>query len=158
MIDAESSNPMETFMRIALLAATSLVLTMSAAGADIIEERQAVMKERGDIMRVLGPIAQGQQPFDADTVLAALERMNENALGDTIMDYFPEGTETGGDTRATPAVWEDSARFVEIETTYTANIQTAVDAAPGDLDEFRAVFGPVAAQCGACHEPFRTQQ
>jgi len=158
MIGVERPNRMETLMRIALLAATTLVLTMSAAGADIIEERQAIMKERGDIMRVLGPIAQGQQPFDADTVLAALERMNENALGDTIMDYFPEGTETGGDTRATPAVWEDSATFVEIETVYAANIQTAVDAAPGDLDAFRGVFGPVAAQCGACHERFRTQQ
>jgi cytochrome c556 len=40
---------------------------MSAAGADIIEDRQAIMKERGDIMRVLGPIAQGQQDFDAET-------------------------------------------------------------------------------------------
>lgn len=158
MIGAEIETRMETFMRIALLAATTLVLTMSAAGADIIEERQAIMKERGDIMRVLGPIAQGQQPFDADTVLAALERMNENALGDSIMDYFPDGTETGGDTRATPAVWEDSEAFVEIETTYSANIQAAVDAAPGDLDEFRAAFGPIAAQCGACHERFRTQQ
>ena len=144
-------------MRLALLAATTLVFTMSAAGADIIEDRQAIMKERGDIMRVLGPIAQGQQDFDAETVMAALEQMNENALGDSIMEYFPAGSESGN-TRATPAVWEDSAAFVAIETTYTTNVQAAVDAAPSDIDEFRAVFGPVAAQCGACHERFRAQQ
>lgn len=145
-------------MRLALFAATTLALTMSAAGADIIKERQAIMKERGDIMRVLGPIAQGQQPFDADTVLAALEQMNENAIGETIMEYFPEGTETGGETRALPAIWEDPDSFAEIETTYAANVQAAVDAAPEDLDGFRAAFSPVAAQCGACHERFRAAQ
>lgn len=144
-------------MRLALLAATTLVLTMSAAGADIIEERQAIMKERGDIMRVLGPIAQGQQDFDAGTVLAALEQMNQNALGDRIIEYFPEGTHEG-ETRALPAIWEDTDTFVEIETTFAANVQAAVDAAPGDLDAFRAAFSPVAAQCGACHERFRAPQ
>jgi len=144
-------------MRLTLLAAATLALTMSAAGADIIEERKAIMSERGDIMRVLGPIAQGQQPFDAERVLAALEQMNENALGNSIMEYFPEDSQTGN-TRATPAVWQDSGAFVDIETTYAANVQAAVDAAPSDIDEFRAVFGPVAAQCGACHERFRAQQ
>lgn len=144
-------------MRLALLAATTLVFTMSAAGADIIEDRQAIMKERGDIMRVLGPIAQGQQDFDAETVMAALEQMNENALGERIMEYFPEGTHEG-ETRALPSIWEDPDRFVEVATAYAANVQAAVDAAPGDLDAFRAAFSPVAAQCGACHEPFRAPQ
>jgi len=145
-------------MRLALFAATILALTISGAGADIIDDRQDIMKERGGAMRVLGPIAQGQQPFDAETVLAELEKLNENALGEDIMEYFPEGTETGGDTRAEPAIWEDTEAFVEIETTYAANLQTAVDAAPQDLDGFRAVFGPVAAQCGSCHERFRTEE
>jgi cytochrome c556 len=144
-------------MRLALLAATTLALTMSAAGADVIEDRKAVMSERGDIMRVLGPIAQGQQSFDADTVLAALEQMNANALGDGILEYFPEGSHEG-DTRALPAIWEDTEAFVEIETTFAANVQAAVDAAPDDLDAFRTAFGPVAAQCGACHERFRAPQ
>ncbi|MCG6113658.1 MAG: cytochrome c [Mesorhizobium sp.] len=145
-------------MRLALFAATILALTMSGAGADIIDDRQANMKERGDVMRILGPIAQGQQPFDAEVVLAALERLNENALGENIMEYFPEGSETGGDTRAAPAIWEDTETFVRIESTYATNVQAAVDAGPEDLDGFRAAFGPVAAQCGACHERFRTQQ
>jgi cytochrome c556 len=144
-------------MRRFLVAASACALLAVPATADILEEREAIMKERADLMRVLGPIAQGQQPFDADTVMATLERMNENALGDTIMDYFPEGTD-GGDTRALPAIWENTGEFVEIETTYAANIQAAVDAAPGDLDEFRAVFGPVATQCGACHEHFRAEE
>lgn len=157
MIVAARPDISEKFMRLALLAATTLSLTVSTAGADIVEERKAIMKERGDIMRVLGPIAQGQQPFDADKVLAALEQMNENALGDRIMEYFPEGTHEG-DTRALPTIWEDTDRFVEVETTYAANVQAAVDAAPGDLDAFRAAFSPVAAQCGACHERFRAPQ
>ena len=40
--------------------------------ADPIDDRQALMKERGQILRTLGPIAQGRADFDAATVMAAL--------------------------------------------------------------------------------------
>ena len=87
-------------MRLALFAATILALTMSGAGADIIDDRQANMKERGSVMRILGPIAQGQQPFDAETVLAALERLNENALGEDDHGVFPPKARRPAATRA----------------------------------------------------------
>jgi cytochrome c556 len=147
----------EEFMRRLISAASVLAFLAVPAAADVIEDRKAAMEERAGAMRVLGPIAQGQQDFDADAVMAALERMNDVAFGADIMDYFPEGTHEG-DTRALPAIWEDTDRFVEIETTFADNIQAAIDAAPGDVDEFRAVFGPIAAQCGACHEDFRAEQ
>lgn len=147
----------EEFMRRLISAASVLAFLAVPAAADIVDERKEIMDERVAAMRVLGPIAQGQQDFDADVVMAALERMNDAALGADIMDYFPEGTHEG-DTRALPAIWENSDGFVEIETTFATNVQAAIDAEPGDIDEFRAVFGPVAQQCGACHEHYRAEE
>ena len=144
-------------MRRIVTAASALAFLAVPAAADVIDDRQAAMKERTEVLRILGPIAQGQQPFDADVVMAALERLNDVALGEEIVDYFPEGSDDG-DTAALPAIWENTDDFVAIETTFATNVQAAIDAAPDDIDEFRAVFGPVAQQCGACHERFRAAQ
>lgn len=138
-------------MRTILLAAAALVFAPVAL-ADPIEEREEIMKERSQILRTLGPIAQGRAPFDADTVLAALEQLNTNAQAHDIEALYPEGSE-GGD--ATAAVWSDRDRFVELDAEYRAAVQAAVAAAPQDEQIFRGVFQPIASTCGTCHETFR---
>lgn len=142
-------------MKILFLAAASLALSAVGASADPITERKDNMKERGSLMRILAPVAQGQQPFDAATVLDALERMNANAEAATDLDaLWPAGTESG-DTKSSPRIWEDRAGYQAASDKFAADVSAAVDAAPQDLDAFRAVFAPVAANCGACHEPYR---
>ncbi|MFN3765627.1 MAG: c-type cytochrome [Aliihoeflea sp.] len=141
-------------MRLPILAIAVGTLFATTALADPIEDRQAIMKERGQIMRTLGPIAQGQQPFDAATVLDALERMNANAQKTDIAALFPEGSDSG-DTKAAPAIWEDMAGFTEISDKFKADAAAALEAAPQDLEAFRAVFAPMASNCGSCHERFR---
>jgi len=141
-------------MRLPILAIAAGSLFATVASADPIEDRQAIMKERGQIMRTLGPIAQGQQPFDAATVLDALQKMNENAQRTDIAALYPEGSDTG-DTEAAPAIWEDMAGFIEISDKFKADAAAAAEAAPQDLEAFRAVFAPMASNCGSCHERFR---
>jgi cytochrome c556 len=137
-----------------VIAAALAALFAAPVLADPIEDRQAIMKERGQIMRTLGPIAQGNQPFDAATVLAALEEMNANAQRTDVTALYPEGS-VGGGSEAAPTIWEDLAGFTEISDKFKTDAAAAVEAAPQDLESFRAVFGPMASNCGACHERFR---
>jgi len=136
-----------------LAAFTALAgLCATAATANPIDERQSLMKERGQIMRTLGPIAQGKQPFDGATVLAALEALNTNAQVHDTAALYPAGSE-GGD--ASSAVWSDADGLRAADEKYKADVAAALDAAPQDLDAFRTAFGPAAQNCGACHELYR---
>lgn len=142
-------------MRLFALAAAALSVTVAAAGADPIEQRKANMKERGDIMRILGPIAQGKADFDAATVHDALARLDANArAGADIGALWPQGSDSG-DTKAKATIWTDLAAFEAANAKYDADVAAAAAAAPQDLAAFQAVFGPVGASCGSCHETFR---
>jgi len=141
-------------MRLLAFAASAAVLVASAASADPIQDREAIMKERSAQMRVLGPIAQGQKPFDAAEVLAALEALNANAMATDIDALWPAGSDTG-DTKSSPKIWEDMAGFKAASDKYKADVAAALAAKPQDLPAFQSVFGAVAANCGACHQAFR---
>ncbi|TKT81206.1 cytochrome c [Aquamicrobium sp. LC103] len=132
-----------------------LAVMMTGAVADPLAERQELMKERGPLMRVLAPIAQGQQPFDAAVVMDALQKMNDNAQKTTDVEaLWPDGTE-GGDTKSAPKIWEDKAGFKAASDKFAADAAAAVAASPQDLQSFQAVFGPMSQNCGTCHETFR---
>jgi cytochrome c556 len=119
------------------------MLIVTAASADPIEDRKNIMKERGAQMRVLAPIAQAKQPFDAAAVMDALQKLQENAARIDVDALWPAGTEMG-DTKSAPKIWEDMAGF-----------KAAVSANPQDLAAFQSVFGPLAGNCGSCHEAYR---
>lgn len=122
-----------------------------------IEERQAIMEERSDILQILGPIALEREPFDAEAVMAALEQLNENAQRTDIEALFPPGSHEG-DTRASPAIWENWEEFTAIAEKFKADAAAAVEANPQDLESFQTVFGPLASNCGTCHERFRLEE
>lgn len=135
-----------------VIAATLVAFFAVPAIADPIDDRQTLMKERGQIMRTLGPIAQGRQPFEAATVMAALERLNANAQAHDVATLYPAGSE-GGDAAA--AIWTDMNGFRAADERFKQGVAAALAAAPQDLDAFRASFGPAAQNCGACHENYR---
>ncbi|HRP79898.1 MAG TPA: cytochrome c, partial [Aquamicrobium sp.] len=144
-------------MKLFVLAAAALSVTIAGAAADPLEQRKANMKERGQIMRILGPIAQGRADFDAATVNEALAKLETNAEGGADIDaLWPEGSDTG-DTKAAPAIWENFDAFKAESEKYAQAVAAAVAAAPQDLAAFQAAFGPVGASCGSCHENYRNE-
>jgi cytochrome c556 len=148
-------NTRETsFMKRLTLAAASLAIAATAAFAQVADEREDIMEERRDILRILGPIAQGQAPFDAAVVLAALEDMNANAQRHDADALYPADS-LGGDSEASPEIAERFDEFKAIDDKYKADVAAALAAAPADIDAFRAVFGPATSSCGTCHETFR---
>lgn len=142
-------------MRLFIFATAALTALTMGAHADPLADRKANMKERGSLLRVLGPVAQGRADFETATVLDALEKLNANAQAAVDVDaLYPEGTESG-DTKVKATVWSDRDGFKKANDDYTAKVAAAVEAQPQDLESFKAAFAPIAASCGGCHEVYR---
>lgn len=142
-------------MKLFAYVAAAASLMIGSAVADPIDDRKANMKERGALLRVLAPVAQGRQDFDAATVLDALEKLSVNAQAATDIDaLWPEGSESG-DTKSAATIWSDREGYKAASDKFAADVAAAVEAAPQDLAAFQAAFGPVAGNCGACHEVYR---
>lgn len=141
-------------MKFFAIAASALLLGATVASADPVEDRQALMKERGAQMQVLVPMAQEKVPFDAAAAMAALETLAANAASVDVEALWPEGS-TGGKNDTAPAAWENWDEFVAAHEKYQADTAAAVAANPQDLDSFKPVFGSVASNCGSCHEAYR---
>lgn len=141
-------------MKLLALAVSAAVLVATAASADPIADRKAVMKDRAEQMKVLGPIAQGKKDFDAAAVMDALKKLNENAMKTDVDALWPAGSDKG-DTKSSPMIWEDLAGFKATMDKFKTDAAAAAAANPQDLAAFQKVFGPVAADCGSCHQKYR---
>lgn len=145
-------------MRKLLVAISVLAFAASAASADPIADRQALMKERGKIVGGLSKVVKGEQDFDAAEVLSALQALQANAERFDADALFPVGTETGGETTVAPKVWEDMDGFKAAEDKYLANVKAAAASAPADVDALKAQLGTLGGDCAACHKEFRIKK
>ncbi|MBZ9724439.1 cytochrome c [Mesorhizobium sp. CO1-1-11] len=144
-------------MRKLVIAISMLALAASAAFADPILDRQALMKERGKIVGGLSKVVKGEEPFDAAAVLTQLQALQANAENFDVEALFPKGTDTG-DTTAAPKIWEDMAGFKATEDKYLADVKAAVAAAPADVDALKTQIGTIGSDCGTCHQGYRVKK
>ena len=144
-------------MRKILLALPLLAIAGSAAMADPIEDREAIMKGFGQALKTLVPIAKGEAAFDAAAVAAGLAAINDGAQKLDVVALFPAGS-TSEDSTASPAIWENFADFTARAEKLKTDAAAAAAANPADLDAFRAVFGTVAGNCNGCHETYRLKK
>ena len=156
------NNPKGTVMKLALrpflalgIAGAVAALTLAPALADAISDRKEAMKTNGASMKVVVPMVKGEAPFDGDKAAAAMNAIAEVAA--TFADHFPEGSETGGETTAAPAIWENMDDFKARLVKFEADARAAA-AATGDLEAFKAAFGPMSQNCGSCHEVYRIKK
>lgn len=145
-------------MRKLILAISLLALAGTAALADPITERQAIMKANGKAAGALAAIAKGEKPFDAALVLETLKTLNEDAEKFDVTTLFLVGSETGGDTTASPKIWEDMAGFQVAADKFKADTAAAVAAAPQDVDGVKAALGAIGSNCAACHQTYRVKK
>jgi cytochrome c556 len=144
-------------MRKLVIAISMLAFAGSAAFADPILDRQALMKERGKIVGGLSKVAKGDEPFDAAAVLTQLQALQANAEKVDVDALFPKGSDTG-DTTAGPKIWEDAAGFKAANDKYVADVKAAVAAAPADVDALKAQVGAIGSDCGTCHQGYRIKK
>lgn len=140
----------------AVLAVLVFGVNMAAAQGceDVIKTRQTLMKRSGDMAKAGAAMVRGQAPFDEAKVQEILVAFADKAQ--KLPDLFPDCSKTGGDTHATPAVWEKPEEFKERIAKFATDVKAA-QANAKDLDTFKASFSTIGKDCGACHETFRTK-
>ena len=144
-------------MRKFVFAISALALATTAAFADVIADRQAVMKENGKQVGVLVKMVKGEADFDAAAVLAALTALNNNVQQIDVAASFPAGSDKG-DTTASPKIWEDMAGFQAQVDKFKAVTAAAVAAPAQDLDALKAQVGAIGQTCSSCHETYRIKK
>lgn len=144
------------YSRIVLAALAMATASLAFAESDDPRhERHELMEDVRDAAKPVGQMLKGDLDFDADVVMASLETWHAASLA--FGDLFPEGTETGMNTEAAPAIWEDRAGFDAALLKWREAIEAAKAAAPTTLDEGRPVLGPVFKTCKGCHDTYRIE-
>jgi cytochrome c556 len=131
--------------------ALTIGVTVALAQADPITERKNLMKSNGAATRTGTQMSRGEIPFDLTKAKEVF--VNYEQVGKRFYTLFPENTKTG-DTAALPKIWEDMAGFRAASEKLASDAQKA-SASVKDLDTFKAAFGEVTKNCGACHQTYR---
>jgi len=144
------------FIRIACVAAALAVsATVVIAQSNPISQRKELMKSMGDQSRLGNQMMRGQAPFElakAQTIFSTFA-----SVAGKMPALFPADSKTGGDTEASPKIWEDMDAFKKRFATFEAEAKAA-QASVKDEESFRIAFGNVARGCGGCHENFRIKK
>lgn len=140
-----------------IFAVSAFTLVTSAAFADVITDRQAVMKENGKHVGVLVKMVKGEEAFDAATVLAALTALNDNVQKIDVAASFPAGSDKG-DTTASPKIWEDMAGFEAEMDKFKAATAAAVAAPAQDIEALKPQVGAIGQTCSSCHQTYRIKK
>ncbi len=126
--------------------------TAVIAQSDPIAERRNLMKSVGAATRTGTQMVRGDVPFDAAKAKEILRVYA--AAADKTHTYFPDTSKTGGETTASPKIWESQADFRKRFDDWAKDIQAA-SAQTDSLDEFKVAFGNLSKACGSCHQAYR---
>jgi cytochrome c556 len=139
---------------IAIAATLAVAMTgVSVVAQDVISQRKAMMKAVGGSAKTGSQMVKGEAPFDAAKAGEAMGTIATSWTG--FVKLFPKGTETGGETTASPAIWENFKDFESKGQKLASDAAAAQKAAANGADAFKAAFGEVTKNCGGCHKPFR---
>jgi cytochrome c556 len=137
-----------------LLAAIALAFTTPLfAGDSPQHERHEVMEGVGDAAKPVGQMLKGERDFDASVVMASFETFDKASA--QFGELFPPGSETGEDTEAAPAIWEDRAGFEKALANWADAVDAAIAANPQTLEDTKPVAGEIFKACKGCHDNYR---
>jgi cytochrome c556 len=131
--------------------AVALGVTAAVAQADVIQQRQNIMKQNSQMTRTVSGMLRGQAPFNLEQVQGALRQYQ--ASGQQFPTLFPDNS-NGGDTKALPTVWSDKTDFAARNAKF-AQDATAALAGIRDDATFKAEMPKVLQNCQGCHDKFR---
>jgi cytochrome c556 len=141
-------------MKRTILVGAALLVGATAviAQSDPIAERQNIMKAVGAATRTGTQMVRGDVPFDPAKAKEVL-RVYANAA-DKGHTYFPDTSRSGGNTAASPKIWENQADFRKQFDDWAEAIKKA-SARTDTLDEFKGAFGELTKSCSSCHQSYR---
>ena len=120
--------------------------SLAFAGDSPQHERHELMEDVGKAAKPVGKMLKGEAEFDAAVFKASMTTMQ--AASGKFGDLFPEGSETGEDTEAAPAIWEDRDGFNEA-------VDAALAGEAATLEDAKPLAGAVFKTCKGCHDTYR---
>ena len=139
------------------MGASALVIaTVAFADDDPRHVRHEMMEGVRDAAKPVGEMLNGERDFDADVVMESLAVFAD--AGERFGGLFPPGSESGMDTEAAPAIWEDRDGFEAALAKWQDATAAAIAAEPKSLDAAKPAMGPVFNACKNCHDSYRIEE
>ena len=146
-------------MKLLKIAAIGAILAAGAAFAEgdatdpAAMQREAVMKEIGKNMGILGAMAKGEAPFDAAAAEAAKAAI-VTASGTIHTAFETQGGEDAT-SEAKPEIWTSWEDFVKKSDALTV-VATAADVS--SVEAIGVSMGTVGGACTDCHTTYRVKK
>jgi cytochrome c556 len=144
------------FAAFAGVAFATLALAHEKGATGVVKERQDLMDQQKDDMKVIGEMIKGTKPFDAAKAEAAAHDITLTAK--KIQDLFPKGGSMDK-SNALPAIWEKWDRFTA-NTDDLGKAAATLETALGNSanQDWKAAFQKVGDVCKSCHQDFRKKE
>lgn len=128
-------------------------LAQAASVEETIAARQANFKRMDDLMdQIKAVIASGRPASEASEAAKEVAERGRRIAG-----YFPDGTQSGGKTKARAEIWSNPAGFETAATGFVTQADRLASLAGGSQTALADQFKQTAAACGACHRNFRAR-
>jgi cytochrome c556 len=122
---------------------------------DQVKQRRSGMAIIGHNFGSLAAMAQDKKPYNKDEAARNADLIV--ALSEYPKNFFAEGTDKVGDTKALPAVWSKRADFDDKMKRMNDEVKKLPQAARTDLAAVKAAVGDVGKACKACHDDYRAK-
>lgn len=140
-----------------ILAVAGGAFAASHGGNPAVKARKSHMTLNGFNLGVLGAMAKGDAPYDADAATAAANNLVALASINQ-MAYWPAGTDNGAlgeETRALPALWEDMGAVMEKVGAVKAAAESLAAVAGTGQEALGPAVGALGGACTECHKAYR---
>jgi cytochrome c556 len=151
------------FSALSLLLCTFITFAEDAPNFERqIEARQSFMRVYAFNMGLLGAMAKGDSPYDAEHAKDVAENLLANAkMKNSAM--WPGGSDADapglrGATRAKAVIWSSFPEVGEKHQALTDALTEMVAVAGDGLDAVRSNMGAVGKGCKGCHDSFRVPE
>jgi len=134
----------------------SVVALLSVGATLTYAQNMDAIKQRREVMRTIGTagsdpfkMSKGEVPFQLAKVQAMLKAYQDELP--KLKNLFPDDSKTGGDTDASPKIWQAKAEFEAAIDTLISLSKAAANAIT-DEATFKAEYPKVARGCNGCHK------
>jgi cytochrome c556 len=125
---------------------------IAQAQSPAIKQRQDLMKANAEALGAPDAMVRGKAPFDLAKVQASFKTLADDSL--KLKALWPEDSKTGGNTRALPAIWENTKDFLEWFDGLATDAKAAAESIKTEAD-LKAAWPNIVDYCGSCHKDFR---
>ena len=124
----------------------------NVAKGPISEARTTAFKSMMPNFSSMGKMVKGDEPYEVEKFKAAAATFAEESKKP--FEHFQKDEQGDGDTL--PVTWEKPDEFKAAEERFHAAVaELNAKAQGGNLEEIKAAYGEVGANCKSCHDVFR---